>query len=144
MDLTGEYGLTAGMFTYGPGRIPPPAHLGLPDTLIKGSFTPGLVGLITPARQAKRVYIGNITSAMKESDIKAFFEKLMRERSLASDRPGNVVELVQLNTEKLYGFVEVSPSIHYLRKADASSARLQKPQPPSLSTASSSRTRSSA
>jgi splicing factor U2AF subunit len=96
------------MFTYGPGRIPPPAHLGLPDTLIKGSFTPGLVGLITPARQAKRVYIGNVTSAMTEKDVEAFFEKMMRERSLASDRPGNVVELVQLNTEKLYGFVEVS------------------------------------
>lgn len=95
-----------GMFTYGPGRIPPPAHLGLPETLIAGSFAPGAVGIITPARQAKRLYIGGVTAEMKEDEIKAFFEKLMREKNLGSEKPGDVVELVALNTEKLYAFVE--------------------------------------
>lgn len=98
----------SGMFTYGPGRIPPPAHLGLPETLIAGSFAPGAVGIITPARQAKRLYIGGVTAEMKEEEIKAFFEKMMHEKKLASEKPGEVVELVALNKEKLYAFVEVS------------------------------------
>lgn len=100
--------LSLGMFTYGPGRVPPPAHLGLPATLVSGAFAPGAVGIITPARQAKRLYFGNITSEAKEAELKAFFEKLMQERKLASQKPGEVVEMVAINQEKLYGFVEVS------------------------------------
>jgi len=96
------------MFTYGPGRVPPPAHLGLPATLVSGAFAPGAVGIITPARQAKRLYFGNITSEAKEAELKAFFEKLMHERKLVSQKPGEVVEMVAINEEKLYGFVEVS------------------------------------
>ena len=107
-QIGGDVQLTPGMFTYGPGRVPPPAHLGLPATLSSDAFAPGAVGIITPARQAKRLYFGNITSETKQSDLKAFFENLMHERKLASQKPGPVVEMVAINEEKLYGFVEVS------------------------------------
>jgi splicing factor U2AF subunit len=101
------------MFTYGPGRVPPPAHLGLPETLIAGSFAPGVVGRITPARQAKRLYISGVTEDMNEEDIKAFFEKLMHEKQLASQKPGEVVEKVSINKEKLYAWIEVSLCFPY-------------------------------
>lgn len=98
------------MFTYGPGRVPPPAHLGIPPSVIAGSFPPGNV--VNPMRQAKRLYIANVNDKMTEDTIKAFFNKQMREKGLGEqDQKGEPVVLTSLDLEKGYAFVEVCPYI---------------------------------
>ena len=96
-----------GMFTYGPGRVPPPAHLGLPEAVVAGKFDVGMVGHITPARQAKRLYISGVTEETQESELKAFIERLMHERQYASSKPGPVTEKCSVNRDKLYAWIEV-------------------------------------
>ncbi|WWC72908.1 uncharacterized protein I206_106872 [Kwoniella pini CBS 10737] len=102
-----------GMFTYGPGRVPPPASLGVPAQLMAGSFPPA-----NPQRQTKRIYIGNINDRMSESEIQAFFNKLMHEHKLAVEMPGEPVATCQINNEKNFAFVE-------FRTADEATAALQ-------------------
>lgn len=95
-----------GMFTYGPGRVPPPAHLGIPGSLIAGSFPPG--NIVNPMRQSKRLYIGGVNDTMTEDAILKFFNKQMQENKLAAEMKGDSVVLAQLNIEKGYAFIEVS------------------------------------
>jgi splicing factor U2AF subunit len=66
------------------------------------------------ARQARRLYVGNITFEATENNIAEFFNVQMRERGWANDAdpaglqgPDPVVS-VQVNHEKSYAFVEVS------------------------------------
>ena len=94
------------MFTYGPGRVPPPLHLGVPSSLIAGSFPPS--GVINPIRQSKRLYIGGVKEEMSEDQLQEFFNNLMHENKLAAEMPGEPVAQVQINQEKSYAFVEVS------------------------------------
>lgn len=94
------------MFSYGPGRVPPPAHLGIPPALIAGSFAPGNV--VNSVRQAKRVYIGEITDAHTQDVLKKHFTRLMRENNLQSaDMKGEVVQEVGVDEEKRFAFIEV-------------------------------------
>ncbi|WWC91001.1 uncharacterized protein L201_005940 [Kwoniella dendrophila CBS 6074] len=90
-----------GMFTYGPGRVPPPASLGVPNQLMAGSFPPA-----NPTRQTKRLYVGGINDRMSEQDIQGFFDKLMIEHKLAVDMPGNPTTTCQINNEKNFAFIE--------------------------------------
>ena len=99
-------GLTLGMFTYGPGRVPPPPNLGIPQSLIAGAFPPGM-GLVNPMRQTKRLYFGKVTDEMTEAGLKAEFTKLMMEKKFAAALPGDVVASITLNKEKGFGYVEV-------------------------------------
>ncbi|WVQ63700.1 uncharacterized protein L199_001853 [Kwoniella botswanensis] len=94
-----------GMFTYGPGRVPPPASLGVPNQLMAGSFPPA-----NPQRQTKRLYIGGINDRMSEQQIQDFFNKLMREHNLAVDMPGEPVATCQINNEKNFAFAEFRTS----------------------------------
>ena len=97
------------MFTYGPGRVPPPIHLGVPETLIAGSFPPS--GVINPARQSKRLYIGGFKDDTTEEHLQDFFTKLMHEHKIAADMPGDVITQVSINKEKAFAFLEVSTFI---------------------------------
>jgi splicing factor U2AF subunit len=100
------------MFSYGPGRVPPPAHLGIPPALIAGSFAPGNV--VNSVRQAKRIYIGNITDAHTEEVLRNHFTKLMKENNLAAgDLGGDIVQEVGIDEEKRFAFIEVSCSARY-------------------------------
>ncbi|RSH95126.1 hypothetical protein EHS25_000212 [Saitozyma podzolica] len=105
-----------GMFTYGPGRVPPPAHLGIPGSLIAGSFPPG--NIVNPMRQSKRLYIGGVNDTMTEDAILKFFNKQMQENKLAAEMKGDSVVLAQLNIEKGYAFIE-------FRTADEATAAMQ-------------------
>lgn len=105
-DIDARLNLT-GMFTYGPGRIPPPQHLGIPAGVIAGSFPPS--GL-NPMRQSKRIYIGNITDSMTEDQLLKHFNKLMHEKKLtAEDTPGDPISTctVNINKEQNYAYFEV-------------------------------------
>ena len=97
------------MFTYGPGRVPPPLHLGVPSSLIAGSFPPS--GVINPIRQSKRLYIGGIKDEMTEDELQEYFNKLMQEHKIAAEMPGEPVTQVQINLEKSFAFVEVNPAV---------------------------------
>lgn len=99
------------MFTYGPGRIPPPAHLGVPEQLIVGSFPPsgGSVQPLSSIRQAKRLYIGGFTEAMKDEDLLKFFNDLMKDKELANkEEEGEPITEASVNGEKAFAFLEVS------------------------------------
>ncbi|ORY33015.1 hypothetical protein BCR39DRAFT_520733 [Naematelia encephala] len=98
-----------GMFTYGPGRVAPPAHLGIPSGLIAGSFPPSGVGANT-SRQTKRLYIGGITESMTDESLKDFFNNLMREHKLAAEGEGDPVVQAQINPEKSFAFLEFRTS----------------------------------
>lgn len=98
-----------GMFTYGPGRVPPPLHLGVPSSLIAGSFPPS--GVINPVRQSKRLYIGGIKDEMTEDELLKFFNDLMHEHKIAADMPGEPIAEVQINIEKSFAFLEVSKGL---------------------------------
>lgn len=94
-----------GMFTYGPGRCPPPPELGIPQALIAGSFPPsGQAG----QRQAKRIYVGGIEESMTEQYLLEFFNKTMHERGLVSEAegPGDPIQGVQVHAEKQFAFLE--------------------------------------
>lgn len=120
--LGGMEAKRTGMFTYGPGRVPPPSHLGIPTGLIAGSFAPGIgttQGTVAPARQTKRLYIGGITEQMTEEMLKEFFSKLMEEHKLLQEgEEGEVITEVQINLEKLYAFLE-------FRTAEEATAAMQ-------------------
>jgi splicing factor U2AF subunit len=99
------------MFTYGPGRIPPPAHLGVPEQLIVGSFPPSDASVqpLSSIRQAKRLYIGGFTEAMKDEQLLDFFNDLMKEKELANkDAEGLPITEASVNAEKAFAFLEVS------------------------------------
>ncbi|EIW65769.1 hypothetical protein TREMEDRAFT_41238 [Tremella mesenterica DSM 1558] len=92
-----------GMFTYGPGRVPPPPELGIPSALIAGSFPPpGANGL----RQAKRIYVGGITESMTDASLLEFFNTTMSERGFTLEIPGDPIGAVQVNHEKAFAFLE--------------------------------------
>jgi len=97
------------MFTYGPGRVPPPLHLGVPSALIAGSFPPS--GVINPTRQGKRLYIGGLKDETTEDQLEKFFNDLMHEHKIAADMPGEPVTEVSINKEKSFAFVEVRGSV---------------------------------
>jgi len=99
------------MFTYGPGRVPPPMHLGLAPSLIAGSFPPSdmAMSIINPLRTAKRIYVGDVTEAITEEGLKEFFNKTMYDEKLASDLPGDPVAQTHRDVEKGYAWLEVSP-----------------------------------
>lgn len=59
----------------------------------------------TIARQAKRLYVGNIPFDVNESTIADFFNNKMNEHNLGV-MPGNSVVSVQVNHDKNYAFVE--------------------------------------
>ncbi|WVR08881.1 hypothetical protein IAU60_005940 [Kwoniella sp. DSM 27419] len=90
-----------GLFTYGPGRVPPPSHLGVPAQLMAGAFPPA-----NPIRQTKRLYVGGINESMTEQQIQDFFNKLMHDNKLAVEMPGEPVAQCQINNEKNFAFVE--------------------------------------
>ena len=104
--ISGMEAKMTGMFTYGPGRVPPPAHLLQPMPANASPFSPDFIGFITPARRAKRVYIPNVTEETDKGDLRRTIEMFMHEKNLAADRPGDVVELVHVNKEKFYAVVE--------------------------------------
>ena len=70
------------------------------------------------ARQARRLYVGNITLQANETNIGDFFNHQMREKGWAIDNdPAGVqgpdpVVSVQVNHEKSYAFVEVRRTLH--------------------------------
>lgn len=111
------------MFTYGPGRIPPPDHLGIPEQLILGSFPPsggsggtGHVQPLSSIRQAKRLYIGGFTEAMKDEDLLKFFNDLMKEKELANKgEAGEPITEASVNAEKAFAFLEVSYLVRKLQ-----------------------------
>lgn len=95
------------MFSYGPGRVPPPAHLGIPPAIIAGSFAPGNV--VNSVRQAKRIYVGNITEAITEDLLRNHFTGLMMKNKLhAGDLGGDVIQEVGIDEERRFAFIEVS------------------------------------
>ncbi|BEJ15476.1 hypothetical protein CspHIS471_0500810 [Cutaneotrichosporon sp. HIS471] len=83
-----------GMFTYGPGRVAPPMHLGQLAA-----------GLINPLRQNKRVYQADIPDTVSEKQLMRFWNRLMTDRNKASV-PGECVNQVQVNREKKFAWVE--------------------------------------
>jgi len=72
------------------------------------------------ARQARRLYVGNITLKANETNIGEFFNEQMRSKGWAiDDDPAGVqgpdpVVSVQVNHEKSYAFVEVCLVIYPL------------------------------
>lgn len=88
--------------------MPPPLHLGVPSSLIAGSFPPS--GVIPPARQSKRIYIGGLKDETTTDELKDFFHNLMDEHKLAADMPGEPIAEVQINQEKSFAFLEVNQS----------------------------------
>lgn len=87
----------------------PELHLGT------GSDLPNIAGgSAAYARQARRLYVGNITFEATEMNVAQFFNNQMRERGWANDNDGAGVQgpdpvvSVQVNHEKSYAFVEVS------------------------------------
>ena len=93
------------MFTYGPGRVPPPLHLGVPNTLIAGSFPPS--GVVSSTQQSKRLYIAGFRDDTTEDHLKNFFNKTMKAKKIAVDMPGDPVQTVVINKEKEFAFIEV-------------------------------------
>lgn len=92
---------TTGLFTYGPGRVPPPAHLGIPATFVAGAFPPS-----NPVRQNNRLYIGGIKEDMQEQQIQDFFNNLMKEKGMA-DGKEDPVKQCQINNDRNFAFIEL-------------------------------------
>lgn len=104
--------LTTGMFTYGPGRVPPPVHLGLPETLIAGSFSMGgAVPTIPQEQQDKRLYTSDLAATVTAGDFKKFFNDLMVEKKLDEEEgSGDAVVEAGIDPGKKFAFLEVSLS----------------------------------
>lgn len=83
-----------GMFTYGPGRVAAPLHIGT-----------SAAGMINPLRQNKRVYIGGITTETRERSIENHFNGLMMANNRNTE-PGKPIVAVQINREKLFAVIE--------------------------------------
>ena len=105
----------------GPNRQPIPAMHGNPGFpgapgFVGGPGFPGAAGPMggvgNPMRQSKRLYVGNIQLTCNEASLAEFFNSKMREQGFAVEMPGEPVTSVQLNHEKSYAFVEVSPICH--------------------------------
>ncbi|KIR63993.1 splicing factor U2AF 65 kDa subunit [Cryptococcus bacillisporus CA1873] len=92
---------TTGLFTYGPGRVPPPAHLGIPATFVAGAFPPS-----NPVRQNNRLYIGGIKEDMQEKQIQDFFNNLMKEKGM-TDGKEDPVKQCQINNDRNFAFIEL-------------------------------------
>lgn len=102
------------MFTYGPGRIPPPADLGIPQGLIAGSFPPGDLATDT-GRMQTRLYLGNISASMTQEGILEFFNALMHERGFAKEEGDPITECA-VNKEKAFASLDVGCRAHHLSK----------------------------
>lgn len=98
--------LTTGMFTYGPGRVAPPLHLGALAA-----------GMINPLRQTKRVYMANIPDTVSEKQLTKFFNRLMSEHKKALS-PGDAVQKCEVNREKKFAWFE-------FRSADEATSALE-------------------
>lgn len=79
------------MFTYGPGRVAPPLHLGLPTSFV------------SPLTQKKRIYFSGVTEAMNENKLRKLFNKIVRD---AGFEGMEAVSGVEINREKDYVWVE--------------------------------------
>lgn len=91
----------------------------------QGAGAPG-----SAARQARRLYVGNITTEATEEAISSFFNGKMKEMGLMSDKGlgedlqglglvgDEPVISVHLNYEKNYAFVEVSSYFGTLDETD--------------------------
>lgn len=58
-------------------------------------------------RQARRLYIGNITYEASEQNLCGFFNNKMKEMDFVTARSGEPCVSAQVNHEKSYAFVEV-------------------------------------
>ena len=84
----------------------PPLHLG----------TDSMNPQVAYARQARRLYVANITLEANDENIAAFFNQQMREKGFAIDKKDGPIEVqapdpvvsIQINYDKAYVFVEVS------------------------------------
>ncbi len=94
---------------------PPPGLEGLNVAQIAALQPSTLVPLI-PAlssqqtRQARRIYVGGIPATVSEAELREFFDSTMLSIMLSSGMlpspAGNPVMAVQINHEKMFGFVE--------------------------------------
>ena len=90
----------------GPPMDLPPLHF--------GGGAESLVPGINYARQARRLYVGNITLEGNEQNVKEFFDAKMREQGFAVDKREGAIDVqapdpvvsVQVNHDKSYAFVE--------------------------------------
>lgn len=96
------------MFSYGPGRNPPPNHLNIPQSINFYSFPFGNV--VNANRAAKRVYIADPTEALTEDVLKKRFSEILKERGWKSDVPGDAVIEVGVDLENKFAYVEVRRS----------------------------------
>lgn len=116
--MTGEsrlcgWELTIGMFTYGPGRNPPPNHLDIPQSINFYTFPFG--SLVNANRAAKRVYIAEPTEALTADVLKKRFSEIMRERGWRSDVPGEAVLDAVVDLEHKFAYVDVGRGVSACR-----------------------------
>lgn len=95
------------MFTYGPGRVPPPAHLGIPTGLIAGSFPPGGV-IQNRFGDPKRLHVTGFKEDTTDQQLLEFFNGLMNERQLVDSSRGEPIEKCQIASDKTHAFLDVS------------------------------------
>jgi splicing factor U2AF subunit len=62
------------------------------------------------ARQARRLYIGNIPPGVSEGEIAEFFNTAMETAKIATSSEGKPVFAVQINRDKAFGFIEFRSS----------------------------------
>ena len=101
-DIPGSFS-TAGQIrmSSGGGNLPP-MHFGSGGAMSAGNSS--------MTRQARRLYVGNISSSTNETEIATFFNGKMR-GLLGPAGQGDSVLSVQINHEKSYAFVEVSGNL---------------------------------
>ena len=111
-----------GFTTMGGSAALPDLHLGGGSAAAAAAAASSMSSGAAYARQARRLYVGNITLQANEQNVADFFNQQMREKGWAIDddpagvqAPESVVS-VQVNHEKSYAFVE------YRSAAEASSA----------------------
>jgi splicing factor U2AF subunit len=111
------------------GHFPLPGHIGalkaaglyhgyiasglMPSPYAHPLITQGIAGnggqTLTLARQAKRLYVGNIPFSITEGEIERFFNATMKELNIAKSGENPVVS-VSINHDKNYAFVEFRDS----------------------------------
>jgi splicing factor U2AF subunit len=78
------------MFTYGPGRVPPPLHL--------------TNDRINPHRQTKRVYIGNLPEDVSDKRLREFYAQLLGNKLHMDGEP---ITVFHLEKKKGYAYMEL-------------------------------------
>lgn len=90
-----------------PQSFAPPSALMADGSRIRvtqGAAGPAAINA-TLARQARRLYVGQIPYEVDEKAVEEFFNSTMQQMSLAE---GKCVVAVQINHDKNYAFVEVN------------------------------------